>query len=280
MSKLNKLKTWLTLDDAAKQLSILCSENVTTADILQMALEGKLALSVIFSNSPFVWKGHQSEYTGEKIPVKIKDNLILEIEMGVRLSPKYKLVLDTERVSLNSNNVYDLLMVGNEKRLIESSLRTLLNWDEKREISTEGAFVISKDHENIFAIQGTAKDEAEVEGSIYFEKLPHHHIGYIPATSLPKGSELVLRTEVLTNLISKMLGNNTEIDRPLNTRERDTLLTIIAVLCKEVNFNYKTHAKTAGLIQSTAATMGISIGETTIEGHLKKIPNALATRIK
>ena len=69
-------------------------------------------------------------------------------------------------------------------------------------------------------------------------------------------------------------------DKPLSTRERDTLLTIIAVLCKEAKLDYIKHSKTAGLIQSTAATMGVAIGETTIEGHLKKIPDALATRIK
>ena len=57
-------------------------------------------------------------------------------------------------------------------------------------------------------------------------------------------------------------------------------MTIIAVLCKEAKLDYAKAAKTAGLIQSTAAGMGLSIGETTIEGHLKKIPNALATRMK
>ena len=75
--------------------------------------------------------------------------------------------------------------------------------------------------------------------------------------------------------------NNYELlDKPLTTRERDTLLTIIAALCKEAKLDYTKHSKTAGLIQSTAATMGLSIGETTIEGHLKKIPDALATRMK
>jgi len=70
------------------------------------------------------------------------------------------------------------------------------------------------------------------------------------------------------------------IDKPLSTRERDTLLTIIAVLCKEAKIDYSKPAKAAGLIQSTAALMQVSIGETTIEGHLKKIPDALATRMK
>ena len=69
-------------------------------------------------------------------------------------------------------------------------------------------------------------------------------------------------------------------EKPLGTRERDTLLAIIAVLCKEAKLDYTTSAKTAGLIVSAAASMGVSIGETTIEGHLKKIPDALRTRVK
>ena len=71
-----------------------------------------------------------------------------------------------------------------------------------------------------------------------------------------------------------------ESAKPLMTRERETLLTIIAVLCKEAKLDYTKHAKTAGFIQSTAAIMGVAIGETTIENHLKKIPDALATRMK
>jgi hypothetical protein len=67
---------------------------------------------------------------------------------------------------------------------------------------------------------------------------------------------------------------------PLDTRERNSLLSIIAALCKEAKIDYTKPAKAAGLIQSTAALMQVSIGETTIEGHLKKIPDALATRMK
>ncbi len=72
----------------------------------------------------------------------------------------------------------------------------------------------------------------------------------------------------------------TDLNRALSTTERNTLLTIIAVLCKEARLDYTKAAKTAGLIQSTAASMGVSIGETTIENHLKKIPDALGTRTR
>lgn len=70
------------------------------------------------------------------------------------------------------------------------------------------------------------------------------------------------------------------MENPLSTKERNTLLAIIAALCKEAKLDYKTAAKTAGLIQSTATAMGVSIGETTIENHLKKIPGALGARTR
>lgn len=66
----------------------------------------------------------------------------------------------------------------------------------------------------------------------------------------------------------------------LRSIEKKTLLTIIAVLCKEAKLDYTKHAKTAGFIESTAAIMGVSIGESTIEGHLKAIRNALESRMK
>lgn len=69
-------------------------------------------------------------------------------------------------------------------------------------------------------------------------------------------------------------------EKPLGTRERDTLLTIIAVLCDEAKIPRNKTAKAAALIQGMAAKMGVSIGETTIEVHLKKLPDALAARMK
>lgn len=49
-SKLFKLKDWLTLPDAAKHLSNVCDEEVAEADILRLALDGHLKLSVNFVN--------------------------------------------------------------------------------------------------------------------------------------------------------------------------------------------------------------------------------------
>ena len=50
MRTLLKLKSWLTLRDAASYLSILLGEDVTEADILGLGLDGRLTLSVSFLN--------------------------------------------------------------------------------------------------------------------------------------------------------------------------------------------------------------------------------------
>lgn len=66
----------------------------------------------------------------------------------------------------------------------------------------------------------------------------------------------------------------------LATNERNTLLVIIAALCLEARIDYTKPAKAAGAILHTADGMGVKIGETTIERHLKKIPDALEARMK
>ena len=71
-----------------------------------------------------------------------------------------------------------------------------------------------------------------------------------------------------------------EQEKPLSTKERNTLLAIIATLCHEAKIDYTKPAKAAASIQHTADSMGISIGESTIENHLKKIPDALESRMK
>lgn len=49
--KLSRLKRWLTLEDSAKYLSLLISEEVTVTDLLQLALQSELTVSINLVNS-------------------------------------------------------------------------------------------------------------------------------------------------------------------------------------------------------------------------------------
>jgi hypothetical protein len=99
---------------------------------------------------------------------------------------------------------------------------------------------------------------------------------FLQNSLLQQGFSPQIVTEVLANQ-----AHQDDLDnRPLRTRERNTLLSIIATLCKESKLDYSRPSKTAGLIQDMAARMGLNLGESTIEVHLKKIPDALESRMK
>jgi hypothetical protein len=56
-SKLYSLKEWLTLDDAASHLAAVLSEKVTAADILQLAIQKRIKLSVNLLSGAYANKG-------------------------------------------------------------------------------------------------------------------------------------------------------------------------------------------------------------------------------
>ena len=73
-------------------------------------------------------------------------------------------------------------------------------------------------------------------------------------------------------------SKNTE--KPLSTRERDTLLTIIAALAREAKIKVDLPGRAAIFIEGLTDSMGTHVSKRAIEEHLKKIPDALATRMK
>jgi len=67
---------------------------------------------------------------------------------------------------------------------------------------------------------------------------------------------------------------------PLDPRERHTLLIIIAALAKQAKINVEIPGKAAIFIEGLTDSMGTHASKRAIEEHLKKIPDALATRMK
>ncbi|MDD5388686.1 MAG: hypothetical protein PHD37_05045 [Gallionellaceae bacterium] len=65
------------------------------------------------------------------------------------------------------------------------------------------------------------------------------------------------------------------VDEPLRTRERTTLLTLIAALANEAGIDISKPSKAAGLIEGLTLRIDARIAARTIEDHLKRIPEAL-----
>ena len=53
MSKLYKFKEWVTVQEAAKRIALVCDEDVTQADMLRLALDGHIPASIYFPDVQF-----------------------------------------------------------------------------------------------------------------------------------------------------------------------------------------------------------------------------------
>jgi hypothetical protein len=284
VSKLFKLKEWVTIPDAARHLSQIVNEPVCEADILQMALDGHLKISVNFPNRAEARIGRVIPY--KDVPRKVLptldgkgtvtylDGYLLNDSPEGTMPDSETPFIHFQKEVVSIDGIWDLAMQGNERFDIEFDLQQLIGGPEVTMLNIEGTFLNRSDGtwaalQEKFPDRVTENDDGEsktVKGSYY------------PAGGLGTDCTRVIRVSEIMSLQAKLEGS--ALDKPVSTRERNTLLTIIGVLCKEAGFDYSRTAKTAGLIESAAANLGVGIGETTVEGHLKKVSDAMGTRMK
>lgn len=173
MSKLFKLKEWLTVPDAARHLAIAFGEEVSEADVLRLALDGHLKLSVSFVNHTMgkcgkviPWKDTEwmmfprldkvatpeTPLPPEKIvecppDLQAKWNEISEDEQGNYYPLLMSLNIDGERfLKLDSKvttirGVWDLPMIGTERLDIEHQYQQATGGPAVTLEGLDGAFV-------------------------------------------------------------------------------------------------------------------------------------------
>ena len=301
MSKLFKLKEWVTLPDAAKRLAITFGEDVTEADVLQLALDGKLQLSIYLVNAVEVRHGTLvpfAEATFREYST-IEGGLLRHYGTQVDLGDGAIQVLETEQVVSTLSGVRGLPIVSTARLEVERLHHRLIGAPVGTQVAADGILIEVGDGRLCQLLSRFDERERverfwaslhEVEKHIADNKLGFDDAlnltrefhknrtapQYVAGNKFPKDSLLVMRTDALLAFERSQTEPTSPLEKPLNSRERDTLLTIIALVCKEAKLDYTKAAKTAGMIRSTADSMGVSIGESTIEGHLKLIPEALS----
>ncbi|MFC1814395.1 hypothetical protein ACFL0M_00325 [Thermodesulfobacteriota bacterium] len=153
-SKLFKLKEWLTVPEAAKHLSTIFGEEMSEADILRLALDGHLKLSVYFVNHATARRGkvvsyEEAEWYSTKsismfnslLPDKFKKNEIKEhcIMKSLNIDDHRYLNLEDEVITIRG--VWDLSMVGSERLDVEHKYQNLTDGPEVILQGLDGAFV-------------------------------------------------------------------------------------------------------------------------------------------
>lgn len=344
MSKLFKLKEWLTVADAAKYLATAFDEPVSEADVLRLALDRRLVLSVDFVNHTRGRPGRISYYTHSELlalfeagtypedlkwfhqsPSEVREMRALgfthlpEAAEKKGISTLMSQRLDDERLLTLSDRVEtisgvcDLLMVGAESLDVEHLYQQLTGGPAVTLTTLDGALVqdrngciynLLEDYEDNEYCSGSLASLAQIERRIIeadirpekASELREAHAtarlkfkerrktnrpidNHYPANGLPEDAVLVVRTSALSRFLDDVSGRATE--KAVTTKERTSLLCIIAALCESARIDYRKASKSAGIIREIAHDeLGIAIGETTVENYLKQIPDALETRTK
>lgn len=270
MSKLFKLKPWVSSQQALDFLSLQLGESLTPLDLLQLVVEKKLKISVKLDNRFPAKLGKvmpMRDVPRRELP-NLQGGEIQTFLDGYCLDPESGYTEDTPFVSFSRDTSYidgiwDLAMMGNEAIQVANALQDEIGAQELDLHNIDGTFLCRPD--------GTYAN--------LHEKFGPDVDGFYPADGLPDESVLVFRPEELNRFVVEIY-NPQRSEKPLETKERNTLLTIIAALCQDAGHDYARPSKTALAIQSTLDGMGISLGESTIRGHLKDIANALESRMK
>lgn len=266
MSKLFKLKEWLSIPDAAKHLSLVFGEEVTEADVLQFALNGSLTISANFVNGGNARLGMLtpiSEAEFKEIPGP-NNGPPIRYYGGPTLfrgnkEETYVIPLEEEVVSLRG--VFDLPMLGGERHDVEHLFQSLTGGPPVEMHSLDGVFIetpdgkigqLQEDMENNQYQAGSMASLAHLESRIAAgkftadiaedllkkhkvsradflsrRKAEPYHDRFSPAAALPDDCALVVRTKALTDFIALANEDERQASRPQSTRERDSLLKLI-----------------------------------------------------
>ena len=319
MSKLFKLKEWLTLDEAANHISNVLGEPVTVADLYRLALDGHLKLSVDFVNGTYVRQGKwvrddaiqfvriEAGQFFEGVPHKAY-NMPLNHEIWV--SDDKWIALEDPVVSIDG--IWDLTMVGGEKLDIQYYYQQLTSGVEVTLETLEGSFVqqgdvvcqLQEDFDNNEFQSGSmaqlkninsyfqqnkvgedrekeiiAEYKANRESFLEKRKERPNECNYFPSGGLGPHNGVLV---IRTNEITRFIQSLEETPAPkkdLTSKERNSLLVLIGALCKQLDINPITRGVASSLVRMTEIAE-TPLTDDTIRKILHQIDEAVSLRSK
>ncbi len=204
MKKPFNLKDWLTIADTARHLSKVFDDDFSEAEVLRLAIDGRLSLSVYFVNKAKARCGKivpiaEAEY--EEVPT-LEGIGTVRLYKGPSLfsangTPSH--VIELEETVVTLSGVYDLTMLGDELQEIEHRYQMLTGGPAVTTEGLDGSFV---------------KGRCEKICQLQDEERNH------PMGGLPEDSVLVVRTEVLRQFEESIGDTAANTDNPLSTPEQ------------------------------------------------------------
>jgi hypothetical protein len=255
LPKLLKFKEWLTIPDTARHLSIIFDAEVAEADVLRLALDGHLTLSVNFVNSVRATCGPLESREAATQIFDGANNTKLEVTRGQEIRKGEFWQRGGKIVYICG--VWDLTLLGLERDDVEHRYQCMTGGPYLENTTAEGPF-LSREDGTMCQLLDVFADSADY--------------------SLPSDGVLVVRTSALRELEARVWEPDKPPERPIGQRERTTLLLMIAALAKLARIDVSKPSSAAAAIESQTALMGARVAARTIENHMNRIPEALESR--
>ena len=319
MSKLLKLKEWLTLENAASHISNVLGEPVSIADLYRFCLDGHLKISANFVNHANARKGKYvktKDVKFEKIEHDFFTNEKLDIPFSMPTNHELHVSGDDwislERKVVSISGVWELTMLGSEMLDIEHNYQQATSGLEVTLVSLEGVFMeqgdviahLQTDYDDNEYQSGSKAAKGRLDRHIFNNKFSKEKVlelqekyekdrkefidgrkdkpkenNYFPSGGLDEHDyALVVRTTEITRFIQS-LEDTAQDEKPLASKERNSLLVLIAALCKEANVNPKQRGIASSLVAMTEL-IGAPLTDDTIRKILNQIEPAIETRSK
>lgn len=214
MSRLQKLRSWRTLPEASGYLSSQLQELVVSEDILRLALDGHLTLSVNFVN--MTRAKHGKIISVDEVPKTELTtwwwNSLEEIRMKHNPSrpPTSKFQIEGERINddevilledriVSIDGIWDLMMIASEKLDVEHLYQQMTGGPEVKLTILAGTFVEKWD--------GETREICQLQDILIkdIEKIDYSAPdSYYPVGSLPEDSVFVVRADALEEFLHTM----------------------------------------------------------------------------
>lgn len=251
--RLLKLKPWLTLAQAAQHLSDIMDDTLTEADVLSLGLEGHLKLSLRLP------------------PGTVADCWDLPEERDIGLGYWEDLRQPDVTQPRQIGGVWDLPMFPPTTLEVES-LSNEYSHLPRLSVDGMGGALVERPHTTpTNDPYGLADETPAIRCRLRVEKAGSSS----PASLLPAGSEIVVRSAALSEFTSAVLcsaaKSSAVADAEPDSKQWQSVAKITYALASLAQVDVTDPPKAATQILKAAEKLGIDIVKNTIVTHLKRI---------
>lgn len=303
MSKLFKLKEWLTLEEAVGYISTVLGEPITLADVYRLALDGHLRLSTLFVNGAKAKRVRllrTEDVRYKEFVPKIPDfpkGKCFRIPQNVdRQISKDYWIQNVEPDLLSMRGVWDLAMIGAERAEIANRYYQLTS-NQTVKIPMLIGHYLEKDGDTYQLQVKQASHPESLEDNeptstntmqdnevmslqeVRLKMKPRGLPQYAAASNLSDYEHtLVLRTSEINRFI-RALEDVPTPNKSSESNAKNSRLCLMAALLSELDYDWNQRGVSTSLVAMTELH-GTPLGYDTIRQILKEIDSAVDSRRK